>query len=54
MGAPLLVFAGIWYDMYVIIFWLPTIRDCVMKEEEFDDLEDWLVFFYTLFCNSWR
>jgi hypothetical protein len=25
-----------------------------MKEEEFDDLEDWLVFFYTLFCNSWR
>jgi hypothetical protein len=23
MGAPLLVFAGIWYDIYAIIFWLP-------------------------------
>jgi hypothetical protein len=24
MGAPLLVFAGIWYDIYAIIFWLPS------------------------------
>jgi hypothetical protein len=24
MGAPLLVFAGIWYDIYIIIFWLPS------------------------------
>jgi hypothetical protein len=24
MGAPLLVFAGIWYDIYVIILWLPS------------------------------
>jgi hypothetical protein len=23
MGAPLLVFAGIWYDIYVIMLWLP-------------------------------
>jgi hypothetical protein len=23
MGAPLLVFAGIWYDICAIIFWLP-------------------------------
>jgi hypothetical protein len=24
MGAPLLVFAGIWYDIYAISFWLPS------------------------------
>jgi hypothetical protein len=24
MGAPLLIFAGIWYDIYAIIFWLPS------------------------------
>jgi hypothetical protein len=24
MVAPLLVFAGIWYDIYAIIFWLPS------------------------------
>jgi hypothetical protein len=24
MGAALLVFAGIWYDIYAIIFWLPS------------------------------
>jgi hypothetical protein len=24
MGAPLLVFASIWYDIYAIIFWLPS------------------------------
>jgi hypothetical protein len=24
VGAPLLVFASIWYDIYAIIFWLPS------------------------------
>jgi hypothetical protein len=24
MGVPLLVFADIWYDIYAIIFWLPS------------------------------
>jgi hypothetical protein len=24
MGAPLLIFAGIWYDIYAIIFWLTS------------------------------
>jgi hypothetical protein len=41
MGPSLFVFADIWYDIYVIIFWMPSkiIRDCVM-DEEFKDLED--------------
>jgi hypothetical protein len=30
MGAPLLVFAGIWYDIYAIIFWLPSEKYKIM------------------------
>jgi hypothetical protein len=42
MGAPLLVFACIYYDIYAIIFLVAfrKIRDCVMEEEEFEDLKD--------------
>jgi hypothetical protein len=43
MGALLLVFAGIWYDICTIIFWLPSkkIQDYIIEEDEdFEDLED--------------
>jgi hypothetical protein len=31
MGAPLLVFAGIWYDICAIIFWLPSEKYKIMS-----------------------
>jgi hypothetical protein len=31
MGAPLLVFAGIWYDICVIIFWLSSEKYKIMS-----------------------
>jgi hypothetical protein len=31
MGAPLLVFAGIWYDICAIIFWLPSQKYKIMS-----------------------
>jgi hypothetical protein len=39
IGAPLLIFVGIWYDIYFLAAF-GKIRDCVMEEEEFEDLED--------------
>jgi hypothetical protein len=37
-----LVFAGLWFDIYAITFWLPSekIQNCVMEEEDFEDLKD--------------
>jgi hypothetical protein len=31
MGAPLLIFAGIWYDICAIIFWLPSEKYKIMS-----------------------
>jgi hypothetical protein len=31
MGAPLLIFAGIWYDICVIIFWLSSEKYKIMS-----------------------
>jgi hypothetical protein len=31
IGAPLLVFAGIWYDICAIIFWLPSEKYKIMS-----------------------
>jgi hypothetical protein len=40
-GEPLLVFIGLSFDIYAIIFWLTSgkIQDCVM-EEEFEGLKN--------------
>jgi hypothetical protein len=39
-GEPLLVFTCLWFD--IIIFWLAfrKIQDCVIEEEEFENLKD--------------
>jgi hypothetical protein len=54
MGAPLLVFAGIWYDIYAIIFWLLSENYKIMlwKKKSLKTLKS-SSFFRTLFCNSW-
>jgi hypothetical protein len=50
MGRPLLVFLGLWFDIYL---WLPLrkAQNCVMEEKKFKNLEDLLVL-WTLYCNS--
>jgi hypothetical protein len=31
MGEPLLVFADLWFDIYAIIFWLPSVNYKIMS-----------------------
>jgi hypothetical protein len=38
MGGPLLIFAGLSFDCFLAAF--RKVLDCVIKEEEFDDIED--------------
>jgi hypothetical protein len=41
MGAPLLVFVGLWYNIYAIIFWLPSEKYKIVswKKKSFENLE---------------
>jgi hypothetical protein len=40
MGEPMLEFAGIYFNINLIIFGCRTVQYCFIKEEEFEDLED--------------
>jgi hypothetical protein len=44
IGGPLLVFAGLWFDIHAITFWTAfrKIQDYAMEEEEeeFEDIKD--------------
>jgi hypothetical protein len=37
---PLLVFARLWFDIYCFLAAFRKIQDCVIEEEDFEDLED--------------
>jgi hypothetical protein len=35
-----LIFAGLWFDIYAFLAALKKVQDCIMEEEEFEDLKD--------------
>jgi hypothetical protein len=55
MGAPLLVFAGIWYNICAIIFWLPSKKYKIMswKKKSLKTSKISSFSFRLYFVNSW-